>query len=151
MHSLHTHFAYFSTNNTSNPEILKQNEQKRLTLYQYVASLTRSYALIANDMHEAGYTMEEIAQIKQDVAYYEDVRHEVMHNAGDYIDLKSYEADMRHLIDSYIGAKESETISSFEDLTLIDLIVNKDETQLKSFQRIYRRIRKPFLKQLKTT
>lgn len=48
-----------------------------------------------------------------------------MHNAGDYIDLKSYEAKMRHLIDSYIGAKESEKISAFEDLTLIDLIVNR--------------------------
>src|SRR5690625_1486398 len=71
--------------------------------------------------------MEEIAQIKQDVAYYEDVRHEVMHNAGDYIDLKAYEADMRHLIDSYIGAKESEKISAFDDLTLIDLIVDRGQ------------------------
>src|SRR5699024_1364793 len=82
------YFAYFSTTDTSNPDIIKQNEQKLLTLYKYVASLTRSYALIANDMYEAGYTTEEITQIKKDVAHYEAVRHEVMHNAGDYIDLK---------------------------------------------------------------
>lgn len=125
------YFAYFSSTDTSNPDIIKQNEQKRLTLYKYVASLTRSYALIANDMYEAGYTVEEITQIKQDVAHYEAVRHEVMHNAGDYIDLKSYEADMRHLIDSYIGAKESEKISAFEDLTLIDLIVDKGRGAVK--------------------
>src|SRR5699024_10202244 len=78
-----------------------------------------------------GYTTEEITQIKKDVAHYEAVRHEVMHNAGDYIDLKSYEADMRHLIDSYIGAKESEKISAFEDLTLIDLIVNQGHAAIK--------------------
>src|SRR5690625_3303605 len=118
------YYTYISTTDTSKPEDIKQNEQKRLTLYQYVASLTRNYALIANDMLEAGYTTEEIQTIQQDVAHYEAVRQEVMHNAGDYIDLKSYEANMRHLIDSYIGAKESEKISAFDVLTLIYLIVD---------------------------
>ena len=30
---------------------------------------------------------------------------------------------MRHLIDTYIRAEESETLSAFDDMTLIDLIV----------------------------
>ncbi len=34
-----------------------------------------------------------------------------------------YEPAMRHLIDSYIGAEESEIISAFDDMTLIELIV----------------------------
>src|SRR5699024_7670035 len=116
---------YFGSSDTSDVEVLKENEQKRLTLYKYVASLTRSYALIANDMSEAGYTTEQIQQIKEDVTYFEAVRAEIMHNAGDYIDLKMYEADMRHLIDAYIGATESEKISAFDDMTLIDLIVDR--------------------------
>ncbi|NMB18160.1 MAG: hypothetical protein GX984_01705 [Erysipelothrix sp.] len=116
---------YFSTSDTENPEILKQNEQKRQTLYKYVGSLTRSYTLIANDMIEAGYTPVEIEQIKKDVAYFEDIRKLIMYHAGDDIDLKAYEADMRHLIDAYIGAKESRKISAFDDMTLMDLIVQK--------------------------
>jgi type I restriction enzyme R subunit len=32
---------------------------------------------------------------------------------------------MRHLIDSYIGAQESEIISAFDDMTLIQLIVER--------------------------
>src|SRR5699024_1126855 len=64
------YFTYFSSTDTANPEVLKQNEQKRLTLYQYVGSLTRSYALIANDMYEAGYTSQEINDIREDVAHY---------------------------------------------------------------------------------
>src|SRR5699024_8804345 len=80
--------------------------------------------------YEAGYTSKEINDVREDVAHYEAVRQEVMHNAGDYIDLKSYEANMRHLIDSYIGAKESEKISAFEDLTLIDLIVQKGDAAI---------------------
>jgi type I restriction enzyme R subunit len=40
------------------------------------------------------------------------------------LDLKVYEADMRHLIDSYIEADEPRTISPFDGMGLLDLIVN---------------------------
>ena len=39
------------------------------------------------------------------------------------IDLKTYEADMRHLIDTYIEADEPRKISPFDDMGLLDLIV----------------------------
>ena len=45
--------------------------------------------------------------------------------SGDYIDLKMYEPAMRHLIDTYIRAEESEKISAFDDMTLIQLIVER--------------------------
>ncbi len=43
--------------------------------------------------------------------------------SGETIDLKSYEADMRHLIDTYIEAKEPRKISNFDDIGLLELIV----------------------------
>ncbi|RCV62835.1 type I restriction enzyme, R subunit [Methanophagales archaeon] len=111
-----------------NPEIkneLKETEQKRIALYKHTAALIRAYADIANEMVKAGYRPEEIEQIKRDVAYYEAVRAEIKLASGDYIDLKAYEPAMRHLIDTYIGAEESKTISAFDDMTLIDLIVER--------------------------
>jgi len=45
--------------------------------------------------------------------------------SGDYIDLKMYEPAMRHLIDTYIRADESEIISKFDDMSLIQLIVDR--------------------------
>src|SRR5262249_14365929 len=39
------------------------------------------------------------------------------------IDLKAYEADMRHLIDTYIRAEAAKTISDFGEVGLLDLIV----------------------------
>ena len=45
--------------------------------------------------------------------------------SGDYIDLKVYEPAMRHLIDTYIRAEESKKLSAFDDLTLIQLIVER--------------------------
>lgn len=53
------------------------------------------------------------------------VRDEVKLASGDYIDLKAYEPAMRYLIDTYIRAEESEKLSAFDDLSLIQLIVER--------------------------
>ena len=57
--------------------------------------------------------------------HYEKVRNEVKLASGDYIDLKMYEPAMRHLIDTYIRAEESEKISAFDDMSLVQLIVER--------------------------
>jgi type I restriction enzyme R subunit len=118
------YIGYFC-GDTTNPTDLKNNQQKRLTLYKSVAAYIRAYAHLANDMESAGYTPRDIATIQQEVKHYEQVRQEVKLASGDYIDLKTYEPAMRHLIDSYIGAKESKIISNFDDITLIELIVTQ--------------------------
>ena len=120
-----TAYIRYFCGDTTNPTDLKNNEQKRLTLYKSVAAYIRAYAHLANDMETAGYTPQDIATIQQEVKHYEQVRQEVKLASGDYIDLKTYEPAMRHLIDSYIGAKDSQTISNFDDMTLIELIVTQ--------------------------
>ena len=74
---------------------------------------------------EAGYTGRRGAEIKREVDHYEKVRNEVKLASGDYIDLKMYEPAMRHLIDTYIRAEESEKVSAFDDLSLVQLIVER--------------------------
>jgi type I restriction enzyme R subunit len=111
--------------NPENPAELSATEQKRISLYKLTSKLLRTYANLANEMDEAGITKKEADRIKSEVSYYEDVRSEIKLASGDYIDLKSYEPAMRHLIDSYIDAKESTTVSTFDNLPLIDLIINK--------------------------
>jgi len=39
---------------------------------------------------------------------------------------------MRHLIDSYIGAEESRVLSNFDDLSLVELLVQKGQDAIKS-------------------
>ena len=56
------------------------------------------------------------------------MRQEVKLASGDYIDLKMYEPAMRHLLDTYIRAEESEQLSAFDDMTLVQLIVERGET-----------------------
>ena len=43
--------------------------------------------------------------------------------SGESLDLKAYEADMRHLIDTYIEADEPRKISPFDGMGLLELIV----------------------------
>lgn len=119
------YIRYFCAANTEDSETIKNNQQHRVALYKYTSSLIRAYANLASDMAEAGYTPAETETIKLEVKHYEQVRAEVKLASGDYIDLKAYEPAMRHLIDTYIGAEDSEVISKFDDMTLIELIVQR--------------------------
>ena len=121
------YLRFFCAVESGNAEQLKANEQKRLTLYKLVAGFLRAYANIANEMSEAGYSDAEAQEIRAEVDYYEKVRQEVKLASGDYIDLKMYEPAMRHLLDTYIRAEGSETVSTFDDLTLVELIVKRGE------------------------
>ena len=102
---------------------LKAKEQKRINLYKLTAAFVRAYANLANEMHEAGYRDDTAQEIKAEVTHYENVRQEIKLASGDYIDLKVYEPDMRHLLDTYIQAEESETLSTFDDSPLVQLLV----------------------------
>ena len=121
------YLRFFCAAESGNAEQLKANEPKRVALYRLAAAFLRAYANLANEMRQAGYSEAEAQQIKAEVDHYEKVRQEVKLASGDYIDLKMYEPAMRHLLDTYIRAEESEQLSAFNDLTLIQLIVEHGE------------------------
>jgi len=118
---------YFCGKNTENPEELKDTEPRRVALYKLTISLIRAYANIADDMNEAGYTDNQIEEIKADIKHFEALRKEIQLASGDYIDLKQFEPAMRFLIDSYIGAEESRVLANFDDMSLVDMLVKEDE------------------------
>lgn len=119
------YLRYFCAADSGNADQLKENEPRRLALYTHVAAFVRAYANLANELADAGYTEREIAALHEDVEHFEGVRNEVKLASGDYIDLKMYEPAMRHLIDTYIRAEESQKVSAFDDLSLVDLIVER--------------------------
>ena len=123
---------FFCAAESGDSQQLKDNERQRIQLYKQVAAFLRAYANLANEMSEAGYSDSEAQEIKAEVDHYEKVRQEIKLASGDYIDLKMYEPAMRHLLDSYIRAEESERLSAFDDLTLVQLIVERGETAIDS-------------------
>lgn len=114
---------YFCAFESGNAEQIKANEPKRVALYKAVATVTRAYGNLANEMSDAGYTADEAAAIKAEITRYATIRAEVKLGAGEDVDFKQYEAGMRHLLDTYISAKPSEVVADFADTGLIQLIV----------------------------
>ncbi len=121
------YLRYFCAAESGNAAQLKENEPRRVALYRLAAAFLRAYANLANEMREAGYSDAEARAILAEVDHYEKVRQEVKLASGDYIDMKVYEPAMRHLLDAYIRAEDSEQLSAFHDLTLVQLIVERGE------------------------
>ncbi len=117
-------FIRFFCGNPENKDDLKATEIRRIALYKNVVSLLRAYANIADEIDMAGYATKELDELKETLNFYLKLREEIKRASGEVIDLKTYEADMRFLIDNYILAEESKTISPFGDQTLLDIIVN---------------------------
>lgn len=116
-------YQHYFCGNTEIEEELKATEPQRNTLYKKIVSLIRAYANISEEMEDAGYTEKEHEKIKYEVDFYLKLREEIKQASGEKLDTKEYEADMRHLIDTYIQADEPETISPFADMPLLDIIV----------------------------
>jgi type I restriction enzyme R subunit len=116
------HIRYFC-GNTEIASDLEEREPQRAALYKATASLVRAYANIADELEHAGYSSNDITRIKQQLTQYLNVREIIRKASGENLDLKAYEADMRHLIDTYIEADEPRKISPFDNMGLMELIV----------------------------
>ncbi|MFO0698949.1 MAG: HsdR family type I site-specific deoxyribonuclease [Nitrospira sp.] len=116
------HIHYFC-GNTEVPADLQEREPRRAALYKATVALVRAYANIADELEPAGYTAADISRVKKQVEEALNIREIVRKASGESLDLKAYEADMRHLIDTYIEADEPRRISPFDHMPLLDLIV----------------------------
>jgi type I restriction enzyme, R subunit len=116
-------FYHYFCGDPTNKDDLKENEEKRLTLYKLVVALIRAYNNIAAEIIEAGYTQAEAEKIKEKVNYYAELRNSVKHYSSDYIDLKKFEPDMRQMLDMYLTADPSRVLSNLGEATLLQLIV----------------------------
>ena len=117
-------YIQYFCGNTEIPEELASRAVRRTALYKGIVALIRAYANLADELETAGYSAAQIAEIKARVDFYLKLREEIRKASGETLDLKAYEADMRHLIDTYIAAEEPRPISPFGDVPLINLIVD---------------------------
>ncbi|HEU0295733.1 MAG TPA: HsdR family type I site-specific deoxyribonuclease [Anaerolineales bacterium] len=116
-------FIHYFCGNTEIPSDLQEHEPQRVALYKATVSLIRAYANIADELEPAGYSADDISRIKKKLEDYLSIREIIRRASGETLDLKPYEADMRHLIDTYIEAAEPRKISPFDNIGLLELIV----------------------------
>ncbi len=122
-------FDYFC-GDPDDTDKLKETAHKRYLLYKYSVGLLRAYTNIADEMEQAGYTPKEISSIKNNVKFFDEIKNAIQNRCGEYVDLKEYEASMRFLIDSYIGAEESRELGKFDDKGLVEILLEKGENAI---------------------
>ncbi|MFD2112114.1 type I restriction endonuclease subunit R [Thiorhodococcus fuscus] len=107
----------------ANPEALNETEALRVSFYKAVATFARAFADLAQDLSDAGYSDAEAADLKKAVESYVDIRAAIKKHSGEELDIKSYEADMRHLINTYIQADPAADLGALDQIPLTELII----------------------------
>jgi type I restriction enzyme R subunit len=102
---------------------LGETEQLRITFYKATATLARAFSEIAQNLPEAGYPDGEADGLKKELVFYTDIRAAIKKHSGEELDIKPYEADMRHLINTYIQADAVTELGELGDMSLTELIV----------------------------
>jgi type I restriction enzyme R subunit len=122
-------YKYFSTldgieEDTSEDEKARRRE----TLYNLVGRYARAYGAVAEDPDASNLSSAHLETCRKEVERAIAVRDAVRLHSGDAVDMKLYEPAMRHLIDNYIKADETEVISHLDDISLIDLVLARGES-----------------------
>ncbi len=111
---------------------LEENMPKREQLYELSVTAMRSFSEVSGDLKEKyAYTTEQIKTLDKEIQHFVKVRDVVRAASGDYIDLKGYDPDMRHLIDTYLSANPSRVLSSFGDIPLVELLAERGPDAVK--------------------
>ena len=107
----------------NDPNALNDTEVLRSTFYKTTATFIRAFSDMGQDLTDAGYNNEEAEELRKEVNFYSEVRSSVKNYSNEELDIKPYEADMRHLLNTYIQADPVEEIGDINSLGLTELIV----------------------------
>lgn len=116
-------FLRYFCGNAADPNALTDTEALRVAFYKAVATFVRAFAAVAQHLDEAGYSDAEATTIQREVEFYGDVRGAIKKHSGEELDIKPYEADMRHLLNTYVQADPASTLGNLANLSLTQLII----------------------------
>lgn len=116
-------YLQYFCGDANNPNALNETEVLRVSFYKSVATFVRAFAAISQDLSEAGYSDTEIETLNKEVEFFSDTRAAIKKHSGEELDIKPYEADMRHLINTYIQADPADPLGSVDNYSLVELII----------------------------
>jgi type I restriction enzyme R subunit len=116
-------FIAWFCGDVNNPQSLNDTEPLRISFYKSVVSFVRAYAAISNHIEEAGYSHDEITAIRREIEFYTDTRAAIKNYSGEELDIKTFESDMRHLINTYIQAEPAERLGDVDKYSLVEMII----------------------------
>ena len=114
--------AYFC-GDANNPESLQEIEPLRISFYKSVVTFVRAYSAVSNYLTEAGFSDVDIIAINREVEFYTEIRSAIKKYSGEELDIKPFEADMRHLINTYIQADPTDPLGEVDKYSLVEMII----------------------------
>jgi len=117
-------YLHYFCGDAANPNALNETEALRVSFYKAVAIFVRAYAAIAQDLTEAGYTEDEADALQHEIGFYAENRSAIKKHSGEELDIKPYEADMRHLLNTYIQADPAADLGELGAMSLTELIID---------------------------
>lgn len=108
----------------NDPNALNDTEPLRISFYKSVAVFVRAFAAISQDLSEAGYTASEIMELNHEVSFFSEIRSAVKKHSGEELDIKPFEADMRHLLNTYIQADPADPLGKLDNFSLVEMIID---------------------------
>lgn len=119
-------FLQYFCGDANDAGALKQTEEKRVTFYKAVAAFVRAFAHIAQDIDKVGYSKAEAELIRREADAYGEIRNAVKTFSGETLDIKPFEADMRHLLNTYVQADPAVSLGGLNQVPLTEFIVMVD-------------------------
>ena len=116
-------YLLYFCGSSSDPKALSDTEPLRINYYKATTTLLRAFSDLVQHLEDAGYGFEERIKIKEEVDFHSNTRNEIKTHSGEELDIKPFEGDMRHLINTYIQAEHVQAQGDLSGLTLTELIV----------------------------
>jgi len=116
-------FLHYFCGEAANPNALNETEALRVSFYKAAALFARAYADLAQNLIEAGYDEGAALELQQEVELFVEVRAAIKKHSCEELDIKPYEADMRHLINTYIQAEPASDLGDLGEMSLTELII----------------------------
>lgn len=116
-------FLHYFCGDAANPSALSETEALRISFYKAVAVFVRAFAAIAQDLTEAGYSDADAAALQAEAEFYGEIRSAIKKHSGEELDIKPYEADMRHLLNTYVQADPAADLGELNQIPLTELII----------------------------
>ena len=116
-------YLFYFCGDGQKPDLLLATEPLRISFYKSVVTYVRAFANISLDLDEVGYTKTEIDQLNKEVAFYTEMRVAIKRHSEEELDIKPFEADMRHLLNTYIQADSADPLGEVDKYSLVEMIV----------------------------
>ena len=117
------HYLRYFCGDASDPNALSDTEALRISFYKAVTAFIRAFAVISQDLMGAGYSATEITSLNNEFKFFSEIRIAIKRHSGEELDIKPYEADMRHLINTYSQADPADPLGAVDSYTLVELII----------------------------